>query len=53
VQFPRHEAASVSGAAGRSFAATVLDDRRSFTGSSTVVGGRVVALVVDIGHDEG
>ncbi len=52
-RFLRHEDVSVTDTGGGSFVATVLDGGRSFTGSSTVVGGRVVALVVDIGHDEG
>ena len=52
-RFLRHEDVSVTDTGGGSFVATVLADERSFTGSSTVVGGRVVALVVVIGHDEG
>jgi 4'-phosphopantetheinyl transferase EntD len=51
-RFLRHEDVSITDTGGGSFVATVLDAGRSFTGSSTVVGGRVVALVVDIGHDE-
>ena len=52
-RFLRHEDVSVTDTGGGSFVATVLADERSFTGNSTVVGGRVVALVVVIGHDEG
>jgi 4'-phosphopantetheinyl transferase EntD len=52
-RFLRHEDVSVTDTGGGSFVATVLADARSFIGSSTVVGGRVVALVVVIGHDEG
>jgi 4'-phosphopantetheinyl transferase EntD len=52
-RFLRHEDVSVTDTGSGSFVATVLADERSFTGSSTVVGGRVVALVVVIGHDEG
>jgi 4'-phosphopantetheinyl transferase EntD len=52
-RFLRHEDVSVSDLGGGRFVATVLDEGRSFTGSSTLVGGRVVALVVEIGHDEG
>jgi 4'-phosphopantetheinyl transferase EntD len=52
-RFLRHEDVSVTDTGSGSFVATVLADARSFIGSSTVVGGRVVALVVVIGHDEG
>ena len=52
-RFLRHEDVSVTDTGSGSFVATVLADERSFTGSSTVVGGRVVALVVVIGHHEG
>jgi 4'-phosphopantetheinyl transferase EntD len=51
-RFLRHEDVVVTDTGNGGFTALVVDDQRSFTGRSAAVGGRVVALVVDIGHDE-
>ena len=51
-RFLRHEDVLVTDIGDGRFDALVIDEHRSFTGRSALVGGRVVALVVVIGHDE-